>query len=308
MGIKQIRYAAGALVMVLAVGVAAMPSDTASAVAAPIEVRETSWSHALSQLPEMTRVARQRHVVALTEVRVELRVAVRAADDLFESSKGKATEESRRKLAVERNRAYSVVMLTDDPAEPPVAQETLTAMIETVKAEVVAWEEAEARRIAEEARLAEEARQAAAAAASRSGGKKGSASSAQASGQTAQQYLEGIAAAYGGSISWSDAPCGRGAGSVSGCYQGGSTVIVSSSAYSSWNTAKGRGRNVVLHEVSHMLIQWKCGTVLLGGTRFENVTDAYAVLLGASSGTGYGYNDNDVALASAAIGGTCLEG
>jgi hypothetical protein len=57
-----------------------------------------------------------------------------------------------------------------------------------------------------------------------------------------------------------------------------------------------------------MLIQWKCGTVLLGGSRFENVTDAYAVLLGASAGTGYGYNDNDMALASAAIGGTCLEG
>ena len=56
-----------------------------------------------------------------------------------------------------------------------------------------------------------------------------------------------------------------------------------------------------------MIIQNKCGTVLLGGTRFENVTDAYSVLLGGA-GSGYGYNDNDMALASAALGGLCLEG
>ena len=56
-----------------------------------------------------------------------------------------------------------------------------------------------------------------------------------------------------------------------------------------------------------MIIQGKCGTVLLGGARFENVTDAYSVLLGGA-GSGYGYNDNDMALASAALGGQCLEG
>jgi hypothetical protein len=132
-------------------------------------------------------------------------------------------------------------------------------------------------------------------------------SAASPSGQTPEQYLEGIAGAYGASISWSDSPCGHFAGSIGGCFQGGSTIYVSTGAYASWSSAQGRGRNVVLHETSHKIIQALCGTVLLGGARFENVTDAYSVLLGGG-GTGYGYNDNDMALAQAAHGGQCLAG
>lgn len=311
MGQKQLRYAAGALCLALAVAVATVPFDTAAARGAQLAAKETSWTHAVNQLPELTRVVHNRHVIALADAKTALQADVRTADALFESSKGKATDESRRRLAVERNRASALVMVSDDEVAPVVEQRQLAVVVETVKGEVAAWEEAEAKRIAEEARIAAEAAEAAAAAqaaaASHTSGHKSSGGAA--SGQTAQQYLEGIASSYGGSISWSDSPCGRGTGgAVGGCYQGGSTVYVSNSAYGSWNTAEGRGRNVVLHEVSHMIIQSKCGTVLLGGARFENVTDAYAVLLGAGSGTGYGYNDNDMALATAALGGQCLEG
>jgi hypothetical protein len=323
MGMKPLRYAAGVLCLTLAATVASMPVDTAAAVGVPLPAKETSWTHAISQLPELTREVEARHVVALADAKTSLRADVRTADDLFESSKGKATDESRRALKVESNRAYSLVILSDDETAPPIEQVQLKAAIENVKGEVAAWEEAEAKRIAEEARLAAEAASAAAAAAAAasrpsvhrtsggaaSGGAAsgGAASGGAASGQTPEQYLEGIAGAYGGSISWSDAPCGHFAGSIGGCFQGGSTVYVSNAAYGSWASAKGRGRNVVLHESSHMIILRTCGTVFLGGDRFENVTDAYSVLLGGG-GTGYGYNDNDMAFASAALGGQCLAG
>ncbi len=296
--------------MALVVAGVGMPFDTAAAASAPTQVRETSWAHAMKQLPEMRRVIHQRHVIALADAKTSLQIDVRIANDLFESSKGKATDESRKQLAIERNRASSLVKVSDDEEAPLVQQAPLRAAVETVNAEVTAWEVAEAARIAEEARLAEEARAAAAAAAakaasqSRGHKKSGGAASAQASGQTPQQYLEGLASAYGGSVSWTATPCGRAA---AGCYQGGSTLYISTSLYASWDKAKGRGRNVVLHEASHMIIQNKCGTILLGGTRFENVTDAYTVLLGGGQ-TGYGYNDNDMALATAALGGQCLEG
>ncbi len=308
MGQKQLRYAAGALCLALAAAVASVPFDTAAAAGVSGPVKETSWTHAVGQLPELTRVVHERHVIALADAKTALQADVRVADELFESSKGKATDESRRALAVERNRASSLVVVSDDETAPLAEQGLLAAAAETVKGEVAAWEEAEAKRIAEEARIAAEAAAAAAQAASHvshsSGHKASTAAAAADAGQTPQEYLEGIASSYGASISWTGTPCGRAAG---GCYSGGSTLYVSTSLYGSWGTAKGRGRNVVLHEASHMIIQNKCGTVLLGGTRFENVTDAYSVLLGGGA-TGYGYNDNDMALASAALGGQCLEG
>lgn len=301
MGFKQLRYAAGVICLTLAATVASVPVDTAAAAGLPVPAQETSWTHAMSQLPELTREIEARKVVALADAKTSLRASVRTADDLFESSKGKASDESRRALKVESNRAYSLVIVAEDETAPLIEQGPLKAAIENVKGEVAAWEVAEAKRIAEEARLAAEA----AAAASRPSVRR--ASGGAASGQTPQQYLEGIAGAYGASISWSGSPCGHFAGSIGGCYQGGSTVYVSIAAYGSWSSAQGRGRNVVLHEASHMIIQGKCGTVLLGGARFENVTDAYSVLLGGG-GTGYGYNDNDMSLARAALGGQCLAG
>lgn len=264
----------------------------------------------LYQQAQAAQVAEtQRKVTAamLQEAKLSLRAEVRAADDLFTSSAGKATDPSRRALAVVRNQASTAILLSASPVETAALAPSLVAARELVKAEVAAWEAAEAARKAEEARIAEEQRRAHAAASHKRGGARSSGGGG--GGSDPKAYLEGIAAAYGGSISWSDHPCGRGGGTkVSGCYQGGGTIYVSNSALASMATAKGKGRNVVLHELSHMLIQWKCGTVLLGGSRFENVTDAYAILLGASATTGYGYNDNDMALASAALGGTCLEG
>jgi hypothetical protein len=308
MGLKQLRYAAGVVCLTLAATVGSVPVDRAAAAGVTLPAKETAWTHAISQLPELAREVEARKIVALADAKTSLRADVRTADDLFDSSQGKATDESRRALKVESNRAYSLVILSDDVTAPPIEQVQLKAAIENVKGEVAAWEAAEAKRIAEEARLAAEAAaaaSAAAAAASRPTVHKASAASP--SGQTPEQYLEGIAGSYGASISWSGSPCGHFAGSIGGCFQGGSTIYVSTAAYGSWSSAQGRGRNVVLHETSHMIIQGKCGTVLLGGARFENVTDAYSVLLGGG-GTGYGYNDNDMALASAALGGQCLAG
>jgi len=308
---KLLRHTVGALGFALVTSVVSISYDTTATAGVPQVPGEASWAHAVSQLPEIASVVRERHVEALTEVRIALRVTVNTADELWVSSKGKASDESRTQLAIEMNRAKSVILLTDDEAEPPAQQEALNVVIEKAKGEVAAWEEAEAKRIAEEARVAEEARKAAAAASSTSTGRSGASSSSssastQGSADGAQQYLEGIAASFGGSISWSSAPCGRNTGStVSGCYAGGSTVTISTSAYSSWSAAKGVSRNVVIHELSHMRIKSTCGTVRIGGDRFENVTDAYSVLIGASAGSGYGYNDNDVAIARAALGGTC---
>src|SRR5690606_27291034 len=119
--------------------------------------------------------------------------------------------------------------------------------------EVKAWEEAEA------ARKAEEARQAAAAAARGKGGKGGG--GGVASGDP-KAYLDGIASAWAATISWGSTACGTGSSTtVGGCYAGGSTVMISSSAYRNWDVAKGRGRNVLLHEIAHMVILNKCGTV-----------------------------------------------
>jgi len=305
MGLKQLRYAAGVVGLTLVVTVGSVPVDKAAAAGVTLPTKETAWTHAITQLPKLTQAVEARHVVALADAKTTLAAIVRTADDLFESSNGKTTDESRRALKVESNRAYSLVILSDEDTAVLLEQGQLKAAIEIVKGEVAAWEEAEAKRIAEEARLAAEAASAAAAAASRPSVHKTSGGAA--SGQTPEQYLEGIAGAYGASISWSGSPCGHFAGSIGGCFQGGSTIYVSIAAYGSWSSAQGRGRNVVLHEASHMIIQGKCGTVLLGGARFENVTDAYSVLLGGG-GTGYGYSDNDMALASAALGGQCLAG
>jgi hypothetical protein len=300
MGLKQLTYTAGVLCLALAATVASTPVDTASAANVSLPAKETSWAHALSQLPELTRAVETRHVIALADAKTSLRAVVRTADDLFESSKGKASVESRRLLKVESNRAYSLVILSDDESEPPVEQARLEAAVVSGKGEVAAWEAAEAKRRAEEARKAAAAK---AAAAATSSVRRTSATAS--SGQAPKQYLEGIARAYGGSISWSNAPCGHFVGTIGGCFKGGSTVYVSNAAYSTWSSAKGRGRNVVLHEASHMIIQRKCGTVMIGGSRFENVTDAYSVLLGGG-GTGYGYNSHDMSIAKAALGGKCL--
>lgn len=238
---------------------------------------------------------------AVMDVKVDLRSQVRVADDLYVSSKGKAKDETRRALAKARNEAYTSVRFDEEVDEVAVTAESLAPVIAAVKNEVAAWEKAEAERKAEEARKAREA----AARAARSSGGSGSSASSGSSGQTPKQYLDAVAARYGTRITWSASACGHSGSWVSGCYSGGSTVTVTTNAYSSWSRAKGEGRNVVIHESAHYLTRQKCGTVYVGGDRFENVADAYAVLLGASRGTGYGYNSSDMAVAKSIAAGTC---
>jgi hypothetical protein len=244
------------------------------------------------------------HMYAVMDVKVALRIEVRAADALFDSSAEKAKVETRRALAAERNRAHAAVRLADDVAEVTAAADTLAPAVAAVKKEVAAWEKAEAARKAEEARKAREAAARKATANSWSGTSSSSGSSSS-SGQSGKTYLNGLASRYGAHISWGSSACGHSGSWVSGCYAGGSTIYVTTNAYSSLSRAKGEGRNVVLHETAHFLTRQQCGTVYIGGGRFENVADARAVLLGASSGTGYGYNSSDMQLAKALAAGRC---
>lgn len=261
--------------------------------------RVPTWWYQDRAVPEVKiDVARLR---AVMDVKVDLRSQVRVADDLFASSVGKAKDETRRALAKERNSAYASVRFDEEVDEVSDNADSLAPAIKAVQDEVAAWEKAEAERKAEEERLAREA----AARAARSSGGSRSSASASSSGQTPQQYLDAVAARYGTSISWSASACGRSGSWVSGCYTGGSTVSVTTNAFSSWDRAKGEGRNVVIHESAHFLTRQKCGTVYVGGDRFENVADAYAVLLGAGGGTGYGYNSSDMAVAQSIAAGTC---
>ena len=290
---------ATASLAVLALGFSA---PTVGAVTAPNLRAEhvPTWWYQTQALPEVK--VDLAAVKALMDVKVDLRIQVRVADELFVSSEGKATVETRRALAVERNRAHTAVLFSEEPAEVSAVAEQLAPALVAVTDEVAAWEKAEAARKAEEERKAREAAERAAAAKSSrsSGGGSGGGS-----GQTPQQYLNGVAAAYGTSISWAASACGHSGSWVSGCYTGGSTITVTTNAYSSWNRAKGEGRNVVIHEAAHYLTRQKCGTVYVGGDRFENVTDAYAVLLGAGGTTGYGYNSADMELAKALKAGRC---
>lgn len=262
--------------------------------------RVPAWWYQAQTVPEVKiDVVQLRAVMA---VKVDLRSQVRVADDLFATSAGKAKDETRQALAKERNRAYASVRFDEEVDEVSRTADALAPAIKAVQDEVAAWEKAEAARKAEEAR---KAREAAARAARSSGGSGSAGGSSGSSGQTPQQYLNSVAARYGASISWSASACGHSGSWVSGCYAGGSTVIVTTNAYSSWARAKGEGRNVVIHESAHYLTRQKCGTVYVGGDRFENVADAYAVLLGAGGGTGYGYNSSDMAVARSIAAGTC---
>lgn len=276
-------------------------ASTGGAVSAPNLRAEhvPTWWYQTQPLPEV-KVDVER-MYALMDVKVALRIEVRAADALFDSSAGKAKDETRRALAKERNRSHAAVLISDDVAAVSAVADQLAPAVAAVTDEVAAWEKAEAARKAEEARKAREAAARAAAAKSWTG----SSGSSSSSGGDGRAYLNGIAANYGASISWGSSACGHSGSWVSGCYAGGSTIYVTTNAYSSWSRAKGEGRNVVLHESAHFLTRQQCGTVYVGGDRFENVADARAVLMGASAGTGYGYNSADMDLARALAAGRC---
>jgi len=282
------------------VGAASVPSLRAENV--------PTWWYQAPTVPEVkVDLAR---MYALKDVKVDLRIQVRVADELFDSSAGKATDATRMALATERNRAHATVLLADEVADVSAVADRLAPAVTAVTDEVTAWEVAEAARKAEEARVAREAQEAAdraAAAKSRpaSSGSSGSSGSSSSSSGDGQQYLNGVATSYGVNISWGSSACGRSGSWVSGCYTGGSTIYVTSNAFSSWARAKGEGRNVVIHEAAHFRTRQQCGTIYVGGDRFENVSDALAVLMGAGSGTGYGYNSSDMALAQALQAGQC---
>lgn len=68
-------------------------------------------------------------------------------------------------------------------------------------------------------------------------------------------------------------------------------------------------RTLVTHEAAHAVINRTCGTTrpAIAGSRYENVTDAYAHLFmgGASNGGGYGYNSSDAEIARQIHTGVC---
>lgn len=300
-----LRVAATAMTFALG-GVAIGMPHAGPKEAAPAVIQEfPAWQSLADKALDAKAVAdridldRMRAAESLKWAKLDLQLEAKAATEAFAASAGKASEEARRALAIERNRATTAVSIGESVDEVTRAAETLAPAATKVAEEVKAWEIAEAARKAEEERKAREAA-AAAARSHRGGSRSGSAPSGD-----PKAYLDGIAAAWGASIQWGPTACGYGSStSVAGCFAGGSVVIVNNAAYQSWSVAKGRGRNVVLHEISHMVIQRTCGTVYVSD-RFENVTDAYALLIGAGATTGYGYNDTDMALAKAIKGGSC---
>lgn len=285
----------------LALGFSAQNVGAASVPSLRAENVPTWWYQAPTVPEAKVDLAR---MFALKDVKVDLRIQVRVADELFDSSAGKATDATRMALAKERNRAHATVLLADEVADVSAVADQLAPAVTAVTDEVTAWEVAEAARKAEEARLAREAQEAAARAAAAKS-RPASSGSSSSSGGDGQAYLNGVAANYGVSISWGSSACGRSGSWVSGCYTGGSTIYVTTNAFSSWARAKGEGRNVVIHEAAHFRTRQQCGTIYVGGDRFENVADARAVLMGAGSGTGYGYNSSDMAWAQALQAGRC---
>lgn len=302
MGTTALRVAATAVTFALGGIALGAPHAGAREAIAPIVQQVPQWQSMMDNARESAELANQislermRSAEALRLSTVDLALKAQAANKAWEASAGKASDAARQALVVERNRATSAVRIGSELEDIQAIEASLAAASATVAEEVKAWEEAEA------ARKAEEARQAAAAAARGKGGKGGG--GGVASGDP-KAYLDGIAAAWGATISWGSTACGTGSSTtVGGCYAGGSTVMISNSAYRNWDVAKGRGRNVLLHEIAHMVILNKCGTVYVSD-RFENVTDAYAILIGAGSGTGYGYNDADMSLAKSIKDGVC---
>lgn len=303
MGTTALRVAATAVTFALGGIALGAPHAGAREVVVPVVQEVPQWqaltesAREAADLANRISIERMRSAETLRLSTVDLALKADAADKAWEASAGKASDAARQALAVERNRASSAVRVGTEIDDVLAIETSLATASATVADEVRAWEEAEAARKAEEER---KAREAAAAAARSKGGKGG----AVASGDP-KAYLDGIAAAWGASISWGATACGTGSSTtVGGCYAGGSTVMISNSAYRNWDVAKGRGRNVVLHEIAHMVILNKCGTVYVSD-RFENVTDAYAILIGAGAGTGYGYNDADMSLAKSIKDGVC---
>ncbi len=305
----QIRKAATLSMATVSLAALAMGFSAQNVGAAPVPSLRAehvpTWWYQTPAVPEVK--VDLAHMYAVMDVKVDLRIQVRVADELFDSSAGKATDATRMALAKERNRAHATVLLADEVADVSAVADQLAPAVAAVTDEVTAWEVAEAARKAEEARLAREAQEAAAraAAAKSRPTSSGSSGSSSASSGDGQQYLNGIAASYGVSISWGSSACGHSGSWVSGCYAGGSTIYVTTNAFSSWARAKGEGRNVVIHESAHFRTRQQCGTIYVGGDRFENVADARAVLMGAGSGTGYGYNSSDMAWAQALQAGRC---
>lgn len=303
MGTTALRVAATAVTFALGGIAFGAPHAGAREAVVPVVQQVPQWQSLAQNAREAAERAnhlnleRMHHAEALRLSTTDLALKARAANEVWEASAGKASDAARHALVVERNRATSAVSIGAELEDVQAIATQLAAASATVADEVRAWEEAEAARKAEEER---KAREAAAAAARSKGGRGGAAASGD-----PKAYLDGIAAAWGASIQWGATACGTGsATTVGGCFAGGSTIMVSNSAYRNWDVAKGRGRNVVLHEIAHMVILNKCGTVYVSD-RYENVTDAYAVLIGAGAGTGYGYNDADMSLAKSIKDGVC---
>ena len=308
MGSPILRFAViTAAVSAVAVGVAAPAADANDTAVSRLNATP-EWSFALNEAPQIELASQALEVERLMEIKLDLSAQATQAEAMYDAAQGKASQEALMSLAVERNQIVTAVLLGETATEVESAETGLTEAVAKVDAEVKAWEIAEAARKAEEERKAREAAEAAAnkrPSAARTPSNGGGGGGGAAPQGDPKAYLDGIAASFGTWVEWGDTACGRGSATkVSGCYTGKDYVMVSNSAWRDWTTAKGAGRNVVLHEVSHVLIMRTCGTVFVTD-RFENVTDAYAILIGASRHTGYGYNDTDMQVARDIRNGVC---
>lgn len=305
MGSPILRFAViTAAVSAVAVGVAAPAADANDTAVSRLNTTP-EWSFTLNEAPQIDLASQALEVERLMEIKLGLSAQATQAEAMYDAAQGKASQETLMALAVERNQIVTAVLLGESTTEVATAEAGLTEAVAKVDAEVKAWEAAEAARKAEEERKAREAAEAAAAAKRSVTPRATTGGGAAAPQGDPRAFLDGIAASYGVWIEWGDTACGRGSATkVSGCYTGKDFVMVSNSAWRDWTTAKGAGRNVVLHEISHVLIMRTCGTVFVTD-RFENVTDAHAVLIGASRHTGYGYNDTDMQVARDIRNGVC---
>lgn len=128
-----------------------------------------------------------------------------------------------------------------------------------------------------------------------------------AGGSSKLQYAQSVARPYGVSVIINDKACG-GVKNLLGCYSSSkpNQIAVTNRALSRNNTWI---KHITLHEVSHREIHRICGSAIppIVGGRVEQVTDAYALSLGApnlSSGS-YKANAKDKAIAKKIKAGTC---
>lgn len=309
-------------------------------VATDAHTREVAFWHAAEQRAAQARA--EQHRAALTKAREDVVAHVESYEQLAEDTAGKVLDGDAHDALV-----AGIESLTAEAATAHMGElegiraeaDELAAAVEESHAE---WQAEQERIRQEERRAREEAERQAAAERARqqqstssspptpqtsqpaqqqtrpAATQSSSPSSSGKKASTASDIADRIAAQYGLSVIYTDD--GRNCGQtgivtdtlfrVGGCFQTStpSVIYLSPSA----RTPRGPGdegliRNVARHEVAHALIYRQCGTIRVGGERYEHVTDAFTALYLGGSGAagGYGYTDADAALARDIHAGRC---